>query len=81
MIEKSVFKISLSSFDGESESVYELQEGDITRYFCEQCYKLLYAPICARCGGFIFGEVIKVNFDFDFIKSEAIIGVESRMAR
>lgn len=47
-------------FCGELDSdVYELQEGTTTRYFCEKDYKLLYAPQCARCGEFVFGEVIK----------------------
>ena len=39
--------------------VYELVEEGATRFFCEKDYKLLYAPQCARCAEFVFGEVVK----------------------
>merc|ERR1712062_298071 len=36
----------------------EIYEYDDKRY-CEQDYQMLYAPQCALCGEFVFGEVIK----------------------
>ena len=47
----------LRPFDELESEVYELEEGENRRYFCEKDYKLLYAPQCARCEEFIFGQV------------------------
>ena len=40
----------------DDDEIYEFE----SKKYCEQDYKLLYAPQCAACGDFVFGEVIKV---------------------
>ena len=45
----------LRPFD--DDEIYEFE----SKKYCEQDYKLLYAPQCASCGDFVFGEVIKVS--------------------
>lgn len=47
----------------DDDEIYEFE----SKKYCEQDYKLLYAPQCASCGDFVFGEVIKaLNRDWHF---------------
>ena len=60
---KISFQVSSKNYSNfrpfNDDEIYEFE----SKKYCEQDYKLLYAPQCAalNCGDFVFGEVIKVS--------------------